>query len=232
MGFFDRIANLWRGFLNLWVSDIEKEHPEIAYENSINMMVEKYTKLKKATAAIIRRREDLAARLADRSKELQQVVADLNTAVDSGRDDLALVLIQKKNTLDTEVGEIKADLEIAQKDGDEAKESLLSIQNEIEKLKSEKERMLAKMASAKARIQIQQQLEGLSVDADVKALENVREHIKNTVAEAKLGKELAGTSLDGQLAELRKQSGQSTARSELDQLKAARAAAKSAQKTM
>ena len=25
-----RLANLWKGFLSLWISDIEKEHPEIA----------------------------------------------------------------------------------------------------------------------------------------------------------------------------------------------------------
>jgi hypothetical protein len=34
---FNRLANLWKGFLSLWISGIEKEHPEIAYENAINM---------------------------------------------------------------------------------------------------------------------------------------------------------------------------------------------------
>ncbi len=63
ISFFARIANLWKGFLSIWISDIEKEHPEIAYENAINSMVEKYTKLKTATAAIIRRREDIDERL-------------------------------------------------------------------------------------------------------------------------------------------------------------------------
>ena len=58
-GFFSRLANLWKGFVSLWISDIEKEHPEIAYENAINSMIEKYSKLKKATAAIIRRREEV-----------------------------------------------------------------------------------------------------------------------------------------------------------------------------
>ena len=48
-----RLANLWKGFLSLWISDIGKEHPEIAYENAINSMVAKYSKLKTATAGII-----------------------------------------------------------------------------------------------------------------------------------------------------------------------------------
>ena len=62
-GFFGRLRNLWRGFLSIWISDVEKQHPEIAYENAINSMIEKYTKLKQATAAIIRRREETEVRV-------------------------------------------------------------------------------------------------------------------------------------------------------------------------
>src|SRR5215471_8453838 len=95
-GFFGRVANLWKGFLGIWISDVEKKHPEIAYENAINSMIEKYTKLKQATAAIIRRREEIDARLADRQHELDQVTADLNTAVETNQQDLGMVLIQKQ----------------------------------------------------------------------------------------------------------------------------------------
>jgi len=70
------------------------------------------------------------------------------------------------------------------------------------------------------------------VDAEVKALDNVRTHIKTTIAEANLGKELAESSLDSRLQELRAQSGEVTARSQLDEMKAKLAAKKAAQKTM
>jgi phage shock protein A len=231
-GFFRRLSNLWKGFVSLWISDIEKEHPEIAYENAINSMIEKYSKLKKATAAIIRRREELSERLAVQSKELAQVIADLNVAVEQGQDDLAVVLIQKKNMLEKEVGELKADLDVAAKDADGAKASLVTVQNEIKKLKAEKDVMLAKMASAQARIKISEQLDGLSVDAEVKALDNVREHIKTTIAAANLNAELKSTDLDERLKALRAQSGDVTAKQELAQLKAAAAAKKASQKTM
>src|SRR5438477_11592448 len=99
MGLFSRLGNLWKGFLSLWISDIEKEHPEIAYENAINSMIGKYSQLKKATAAIIRRREELTERLAQQQKELAQISADLSVAVETGQDDLSVVLIQKKNFL-------------------------------------------------------------------------------------------------------------------------------------
>src|SRR5207248_5861681 len=135
----------------------------------------------------------------------------------------SVVLIQKKNVLEKEVAELKADLETSSKDADSAKSSLMNVQGEIKKLKAEKDNMLAKMASAQARIRINDQLEGLSVDAEVKALDNVREHIKNTVAQANLGKELSESNLDQRLSALRSQSGDVTARQQLEQLKAAAA---------
>jgi len=232
MSFFARLGNLWKGFVSLWISDVEKEHPEIAYENAINSMIEKYSALKKATAAIIRRREELTERLNAQSRELAQVSADLNAAVETGQDDLAVVLIQKKNALETSVADLKADLDLAQKDADGAKNALLQVQSEIKKLKAEKETMIAKMASAQARIRIQDQLEGLSVDAEVKALDNVREHIKNQVAQANLQKELGETNLDARLANLRQSSGDVTAKAQLAELKAAAAARKAGVKSM
>ncbi len=231
-GFFKRLGNLWKGFVSLWISDIEKEHPEIAYENAINSMIEKYSMLKKATAAIIRRREELSERLNTQSKELAQITADLNTAIETNQDDLSIVLLQKKNILEKDIAELKGDLDGASKDADSAKSSLISVQNEIKKLKAERDTMLAKMASAQARIRINEQLDGLSVDAEVKALDNVREHIKNTIAQANLNTELKSTDLDERLKSLRAQSGDVTAKQQLAELKAAAAAKKAGLKTM
>lgn len=234
MGLISRLSNLWRGFLSLWISGIEKEHPEIAYENAINSMVGKYAKLKSATAAIIRRREDLEERFRKASAELQQTEAELNTAVETNQDDLAVVLIQKKNQLNADIAEMKTEMESARSDADSAKSSLLSVQSEIRKLKSERDSMMAKMHSAQARLRVQEQLDGLSVDDEVRALDNVRTHIKNTIAEANLGKELSDTSLDGRLANLRNQVGDVQAKQELAALKARKAAQQAAQgqKTM
>ncbi len=231
VGFFGRLANLWRGFVGLWISDVEKKHPEIAYENAINSMIEKYSQLKHATAAIIRRREDIDARLKVKSGELAQVEADLQTAVESNQQDLGMVLIQKQKALAEEVAGLKTDLTTAQTDADSAKASLVQVQGEIKSLKAEKDNMLAKMASAEARMRIQSQLEGLSVDNEVKALENVREHIKNTIAEANLGKELNESDLDTRLKALRTQTGEATSKSEWERLRNA-SAAKTGQKTM
>jgi phage shock protein A len=230
VGFFSRLGNLWRGFVSLWIADVEKKHPEIAYENAINSMIEKYAKLKQATSAIIRRRDDINARLKSATGELKQVEADLNTAVATDQRELGLILLQKKKTLADLVAELSAESQTAMKEADSAKSSLIQVQSEIKKLKAEKDQMMAKMASAQVRIRIQEQLEGLSVDAEVKALENVRENIKDQVAQANLGQELGENDLDNRLNALRQQSGAVTAQVEWDQLRQASAA--KTQKTM
>jgi phage shock protein A len=222
---FARLANLWTGFISLWVSDIEKEHPEIAYQNAIASMIEKYTQLKAATGAIIARRQDVTSRLEAQERELATVTADLETALATNQDDLAVVLIQKKNTLDAAIAELRADAEQATADANNAKDSLMQVKSEIDKLKAEKDRMLAQMHSAQARLKIQGQLDGLSVDAEVQALGAVRDHIKSQVAQASLGAELHDSDLDVRLNKLRQSSGAVTAKAQLEAMKQARASA-------
>lgn len=233
ISFFARLGNLFKGFLSLFISDIEKEHPDIAYQNAIDSMIEKYEQLKNATAAIIRRRQDIEARTEATQNEYAKTSADLDAAVSTGQDDLSLLLIPKKDELEKSLADLKGELAQASKDASNAKNSLLEVKSEIEKLKAEKDRMLAQMASAQARVKIQNQLEGLSVDAEVKALDNVREHIKNTVAKANLGDELKESDLDTRIANLRKAGETQTAQTKLDALKKAYAEKQAgAQKTL
>jgi phage shock protein A len=225
---FARLANLWSGFVSLWVSDVEKAHPEIAYQNAIASMIEKYTQLKAATGAIIARRQEITARLETAERDLASIAADLETALATNQDDLAVVLIQKKNALDAAITELRNDASQATADADNAKDSLTQVKTEIDKLKAEKERMLAQMHSAQARLKIQGQLDGLSVDAEVQALGAVRDHIKGQVAQASLGSELRESDLDVRLNKLRQSSGSVTAKAQLDAMKQARAAAQAA----
>ncbi len=222
---FARLANLWTGFISLWVSDVEKAHPEIAYQNAIASMIEKYTQLKMATGAIIARRQDITSRLEAQERDLASVAADLETALATNQDDLAVVLIQKKNALDAAIAELRVEAEQATTDADNAKDSLMQVKSEIDKLKAEKDRMLAQMHSAQARLKIQGQLDGLSVDAEVQALGAVRDHIKGQVAQANLGSELHESDLDVRLNKLRQSSGAVTAKAQLEAMKQARAGA-------
>ena len=232
MNIFSRLANLVRGFFSLFVTGLEQQHPEIAYENAINTMIEKYNKLKSATAGLIRLREDAADRLQKAQAQQKELAAMLEQAMATNQDDLAVELIERKDAVEAEIPSMQAELEGAEKDVDTAKNALTEVKGEIGKLKAEKDRMLAKMQSAQARTRINDQLEGLSVDAELRALENVRTGIKDTIAKAKLGDELRESDLDTRLNALKASSSKATARAKLEAMKKDRAAASDANRTI
>jgi phage shock protein A len=228
MGFFDRLANLWRGFLGLWISDLESRNPEMVYEVAIEERVRKHRELKKAVAGIIYLRQKTAAELEAKEKELKQINLQIPQAVEDGEEDVALVLIQQKDELTRQVTELRAEMENIANKAEEAKRALIAFASEIDKLKREKEEMLAKKASAEARIQIQETLDGLSTDADIRALDGVREHINKLQAEADVGSEIKEDSLDAKLAKIRAKAATASARAQYDEMKRQLSARKAA----
>ncbi len=219
MGFFDRIGNLWNGFWSLWISDKESKNPEAVYEAAIDERIKKHRELKKAVSGIVYLRNKISTELETKERELKDANAQLPIAIESGDDDVALVLLAKKNELEKAIEQLTLDQDKVSKQAEDAKDSLVAFQGEIEKLKRERDEMLAKKATAEARIQIQETLDGLSTDADIKALENVREHINKRQAEADIGTEIKGDSLDSRLAKVKAKTQDATARSQLDELK-------------
>ena len=219
MGFFQRLGNVWRGFLSLWISNVETRNPEAVYESAIEERVRKHKELKKAVSGIVYLRNKLSSELEQKETELREVMAQIPVAVEEGEDEVALVLIQKKDELTSSIESLSAELKKVSSQAEDAKASLLAFQADIEKLKREKEEMIAKQANAEARIQIQETLSGLSTDADIKALDNVREHISKLEAEADVGGEIQGESLDNKLDRIRERAASASARNQLDELK-------------
>ncbi|HMV69869.1 MAG TPA: PspA/IM30 family protein [Myxococcota bacterium] len=219
MGFFQRISNLWRGFLSLWISNIEQENPEAVYEAAINERVRKYQELKKAVSGIVYLRDKLGAELEEKERELKEVSAQIPVAVEDGEDEVALLLIQKKDELTSAIERLSKELDKVAGQAEEAKNGLVQFQGEIEKLRREKDEMLAAKATADARIQIQETLSGLTTDADIAALDNVRQGIKKLQAEADVGAEVEGSSLDAKLKKIKDRTASSSARSQLEELK-------------
>lgn len=222
VGFFSRLSNLWTGFLSLWIESVEAEHPEAVYEAAIEEQTKKYHELKKAVSGIVYLRNKLEAELSKKSKELVAIDAQINTAVDAGEDEVAIVLLEKQTSLTEEVERLQNELHAAKSQAEEAKSSLISFQSEIKKLQAEKEQMLAKRANAEARLKINNALDGLSTEADMKALEGVRESINKLEAEADVSREIGTSSLDAKLKKIQQQTGNAQARAKLEALKAKR----------
>lgn len=219
MSFFGRIANLFKGFLGLFVEGLEEKNPAAVYEAAISQRVQQYQRLMKAVSDIVYLRNKLEKELEEKLSKLKDIQKQLPIAVQEGDDEVSLVLIEEKNTLTNDIERIKSDLDKVSAQAEEAKGSLVAFQAEIEKLKREKETMLAKRENALAQKKIQEQLSGLSVDADLNALSNVRESIHKLEAQVDVAKEINSGSLDSKLKSIKEKASSFTAKSELEELK-------------
>ena len=97
----------------------------------------------------------------------------------------------------------------------------IGVQTEIRKLKASATRCWPRCSRRRRASRIQEQLDGLSVDAEVKALDNVREHIKTRSPRRTSARSWPTSSLDSRLAALRNQVGDVQAKQQLAELKAA-----------
>ncbi len=219
-GFFARFFGLLRGLATGWVRDREEENPRAVYEHAINERVSQYRELKEAVAGILYMRNKLEAEIADRGGELTRTEEDIRRSVRRGDDAVSLTLIQHKQLLLADLERAQKEYEGLRAEAEEAKTNLVRFREEIRALEHEKGRMLATLASARARRRMQEAIEGLSVEADMRALDNVRSHVAKLVAEGDLNRELGvGADLSSRLRAIRDEASQEAARRELTERK-------------
>jgi phage shock protein A len=219
-GALGRIRNLFSGLLTTWVRDRERRNPRAVYEQAINARLTRYAELKEAVAGILYLRNKLEGEIRDRRVEMARLSADAERAVRRGDESLAVAVVTHRHELVGELERAEQELEGLRTEADAAKENLLRFREEIRALEREKGRALAVWAGARMRRQVRAAIEGLSVDADVRALEGVREHVAKLATEAHLDGELAaGSDLRARLAEIRGEARHEAARREVEEMK-------------
>jgi phage shock protein A len=222
MYLFRRTVNLVRGLASRWLGRREHRHPDAVYEAAIHERLGRYVKLREATAGILYLRSKLAKELERQSDELVRVRRQLEIAVDRNEDQVALHLIGRRDALAGDVNRLTAELTELTREADGAKENLVAFQREIAQLREERVRMLARLASAKARLRFQETLVGLSSDADIRALDEVRDHVNRLVAETQVSRDVGDGELERRLVRIREAEAESAARAQLEELKRSR----------
>jgi phage shock protein A len=222
MRLFSRVQNLLRGLMTQWLGRREQGNPGAVYEAAIHERMEQYGKLRAAAAGVLYMRSKLAKELQLTSAELTHLRSQLEIAVDRDDDAVALTLIHRRDTVSVEVERLTSELTELTAEAETAKKNLTAFQNEIARLRDEKVRMLARLANAKARLRLQETLNGLSPDADIRALEAVRDHINRLVSEVQLARDVLDPELERRLGDIREAEAKAAARAQLDELKRAR----------
>jgi len=219
-GFFARLFGFLSGWATHWIRGREENNPQAVFENAISARVGQYRELKEAVAGILYMRNKLEGEIEDRRAELSRTLEDIRRAVGRGEDEVALTLIAHKQALIEEIDRAESEFETLKLEAEEAKTNLVRFREEIRSLEREKGRIVATLANAKARRRMQEAIEGLSVDADMRALESVRGHVARITTEGQLDRELGEDDiLKGKLREIRQDASKEAAREELDQLK-------------
>jgi phage shock protein A len=219
-GFFARLGSLLRGLGFGWVREREERNPRAVYEQAIQERLARYRELKDAVAGILYTRNKLEAELAERRHELSRTLDDIRRALSRGDDAAGLALVQHKQNVTADLERLEGEVDTLRGEAEEAKKNLMRFREEIRALEHEKGRMLAALASARARRRMHEALDGLSVDADVQALENVRMHVQRSVAAASLERELgAGDDTAQRIRALRREAIEEAARREFEELK-------------
>jgi len=218
---FSRLRSLFRGIFGSWVRDREHHAPEVVYEQAIGERVRQYRELKDAVAGILYMRNRIESEIGDRRAEIARLHDDVRRSVRRGDEEISLSLIAHKQALFEELERAEQELDHIRVQAEEAKTNLIRFREEIRLLVREKGRMLATLANARARRRLQSAIEGLSVDAEMDALENVREHISRVVLEGEVNKELGedGDAFRTKLRGFRDEARRESARNELASLK-------------
>ena len=216
-----RFAYLVRAMFGGWVRRTERRNPAAVYEQAIEDRTRQYRELKEAVAGILYMRNKLEAEIHERRIDVARVEGDVRGAVARGEDDLSLKLIEHKQRLGEELERAERELDAVRREADEAKGNLLRFRAELRNLAREKGRMLATLANAVARRRLSETLEGFSVDADVRALEDVREQIARVATEGQLERELTGADdeMRVRLRAIRDEARHEAARRELEERK-------------
>jgi phage shock protein A len=217
--FISRMLSLIGGKLRRWLRAREARDPEAVYEAAISDRLRRYHQLKSAAAGVIYMRNKLERELRTKSVELKEVEEQAGQAADMNEDQCALILIQRKHELEADCSRLREELGELTREAEDAKKNLIGFKGEIEKLKIEKVRMLARLRNAQARVRIQEALESLSYDEDVRALEEVRESIQRTLAQAGVNREMGDSELGAKLDEIRRSNAETKAAAELAELK-------------
>src|ERR1700730_11838583 len=217
--FISRLVSLVSGKFSRWLKSREAHDPEAVYEAAISDRIRRYQQLKNAAAGAIYMRNKLDRELKQKSAELNEVAEQAGQAADMNEDQCALILIRRKHELEADCARVKEELSQLTIEADDAKKNLVGFKAEIDKLKAEKVRMLARLRNAQATMRVERALEELSYDENLRALQEVSASIQQIRTHPAVHREIHASEVDQKLEGIRRRNAEAKVQAELDDLK-------------
>ena len=233
MGMLSRMSTIVKSKMNRILDNAEdpRETLDYSYEKQLEML----RNVKRGVVEMVAAKRQIVQQ-ADKVREnIARLERQAEQALDAGREDLALMALERKNTAATELqglDEQIAGMEVEQEKLTQAEARLSA---KVAAFRTKKEVIKAQYTAAQAQVRIGSALSGISeemgdVGLAVERAENKTSSMKarasaiDELAEAGVLSDFTGESKDDITRELEKMSASSGAQSELEALKARRAA--------
>lgn len=200
MGFFSRLARLFRANANAAIS--AAEDPSLILDQAVEDMQTDLVKLRQAVANAIasRNRLDQQFQAADRAALDWQGRAE--EALKKGAEDLARqALVQKKAKADA-AQTLKLTLDQQAVQVDALRRSLTALEGKIAEAKSRKDMLKARAQAAQAQQELQSAVSGVNTEGAMAAFERMEQKVLDQEARGQALAELAGSDLESQFAQL------------------------------
>lgn len=207
MGLFTRIWNIIKGILFEGVEKAEVRHAGVVYDQAIRAKIERFHRLRDAVGGLEANRIKMESRLNSLKRTLEEVNADLQAAIETANETLGPILLQKKQELEAQIPPLEQDLGKSVAEVNEHMQNLTMAQADIQTLRHEKEKALARAESDMLRKELEDEIAQLSVaSSEMAALDNVRQRLEKLHGEAQVAKRLGETDVNRQLQKLRSES--------------------------
>jgi phage shock protein A len=190
MRLFHAFANMWRGFVSLFIRDIAVANPEMAYEGIIQQRKQERARLVEAAGAVVAERNKRAAELANTEQQLVDVERKLAAAVRLNDKDVGGLLIQQKANLEKQRDTLKPQVEQLNTHVENVKQDIARYNRDLLALQQEAKVNVARLRSAQAQKRIMDMIEGLSVRGDDQMLSSIRDSVEQQVGQVEVMKEI------------------------------------------
>ena len=186
MTFLNRVRILWLGFWSNLIGGSESRHKGLVAQGSLQSYKQHLGKLRDAMTNLIYQKKRMQDQLKVLQTEIYELKADIEEAVRSDADELAINLIAKVETVEEEYNFIKTQLAAVNKDIKVARETEAQLQKEISQQEQIMGSLTSRYASLKVRRELQAELQNASSvvsDSMAKVKIPIADHIRRLEAE-------------------------------------------------
>jgi len=217
MGLFSRLKDL----LEANITDLldKAEDPE----KMLNLYIERAgEELKEFNVQVNRAVADelaLRQKIEASEKEIESWASQARVAIQQGRDDLARVALERRQTAQASLENYRAQLAEQQKAVAELRENYRLLEEKLHKAKAEREQLIIRKRRAEALKEASEAVQQVSGASALSDFDRMREKVERLEAEARASSLSASGSLEDEFEQLKKAAQQKSVEEELARLK-------------